>query len=111
MKPRLASSVLVGALIRTAEGQSGFGAVLARGDATAGAVALVIAEKGVARSFLERRLGPDDDYDWEDSGQAVDPESLAALIARRRRADPDLWVVELDVPSVERFVAEMKAVG
>lgn len=111
MTPRLASSVLVGALIRTAAGQSGFGAVLAKGDATAGAVALVLAEKGAPQSFLERRLGLDGDYIWEDSGQALDAESLSALIARRRRADPDLWVVELDVPSVERFVAEMKSVG
>ena len=38
----------------------------------AGAVALVIAEKGEARGFLERRLGPDGDYDWEDSGQTLD---------------------------------------
>lgn len=111
MQPRLASSVLVGALIRSAEAQGGFGAVLARGDATAGAVALVLAEKGVAVGFLERRLGIDADYRWEDSGQAVDPGSIAALIARRRRADPDLWVVELDVPSAERFVAEMKDLG
>ena len=111
MPPRLASHVLVGGLIRVAEAQGGFGAVLAKGDATAGAVALVLAEKGVARSFLERRLGGDGGYGWHDSGQALDGDSLAALTARRRRADPDLWVVELDVPSVERFVAEMTAVG
>ena len=36
---------------------------------------------------------------------------VAALLARRRRVDPDLWAVELDVASSERFAAEMNSVG
>ncbi|MBN9940404.1 DUF1491 family protein, partial [Listeria monocytogenes] len=30
---------------------------------------------------------------------------------RRRDRDPDLWVVELDIPSAERFAAETIASG
>lgn len=113
MQPRLASSVLVGALIRTAETQGGVGAVLAKGDPLAGAVAVVLAERGIKRRFLERTLGPDGDYHWSDPGGGAerDEAGFTTLIDRRRRADPDLWVVELDIASAERFADEMTAFG
>ncbi len=113
MQARLASSVLVGGLIRAAEAEGGVGAVLAKGDAQAGAIAVILAERGVKRRFLERALGPRGDYRWSDPGGEAerDEEGFADLIARRRRADPDLWVVELDIPSAERFADEMTAFG
>jgi hypothetical protein len=33
-------------------------------------------------------------------------EALDHYIARRRRSDPDLWVIELDVAEAERFAVE-----
>ena len=112
MQPRLTSSVLVSALIRAAEGEGGFGAVLAKGDPTAGAVAVILAERGVKRRFLERTLTPGGDYGWADPGEGErDEAAFAELIARRRRFDPDLWVVELDIASAERFAAEMNESG
>jgi hypothetical protein len=113
MRPRLTSSVLVKALIRTAETQGGVGAVLAKGDALAGAVAVILAERGVQRRFLERTLGPDGDYCWSDPASADERSESAftELVARRRRVDPDLWVVELDIASAERFADEMIAIG
>lgn len=110
---RLASSVLVKALIRTVEGQGGFGAVIAQGDSTAGAIAVILAERGRRRRFLERTLGMDGTYGWRDVSGDSDREEAAfdALVDRRRRTDPDLWVVELDVASAERFADEMIAFG
>jgi hypothetical protein len=32
------------------------------------------------------------------------------FLARRRQFDPDIWIVELDIPSPERFAAEMNSV-
>lgn len=105
MTPRVASSVLTGALIRKAEGEGGFAAVLAKGDPTSGAILLVLTQRGGPPRLLERLLQSDGSYAWaapiEDSAQVPD------FIARRRRFDPDLWVLELDVPSVERFTAGM----
>jgi len=113
MQARLASSVLVGALIRSAETQGGVGVVLAKGDPFAGAIAVILAERGVKRRFLERALGRGGDYRWSDPGGEAerDEEGFASLVARRRRADPDLWVVELDIASAERFADEMIAFG
>ena len=112
MQARLASEVLVKALLRAAESEGGFGAVLAKGDPLAGAVAVILAERGVKRLFLERTLAPSGDYRWSDPGGADRSDAaFAELVARRRRFDPDLWVVELDVASAERFADEMTAFG
>lgn len=112
MTPRLASSVLVSALLRRAEAEGGFGAVLAKGDETAGAIAVILAERGRKVSFLERMLQPDGSYAWRDSGESFDSDAAYDdLLARRRRVDPDLWALELDVASAERFAAEMNAPG
>ena len=113
MTPRLASSVLVGALIRRAESEGGFGAIVAKGDVTAGAVAVVLRERGRPAALLERVLRPDGRYEWrQTSSQDTDNEQdLSALLDRKRRFDPDLWIVELDIASAERFAAEMNAAG
>lgn len=113
MVPRVASAVLVKAMIRAAEGEGGFGAVLARGDPTAGAIAVILAERGRKRRFLERMLEVDGSYGWRDPGgdSERDEAAFADLVERRRRADPDLWVVELDIASAERFADEMTAFG
>lgn len=109
MTPRVTTSVLTGALIRKAQGEGGFAAVLAKGDATAGSVLLILTERGGDPRLLERLLQPDGSYGWaapiDEAAQVPD------FIARRMRFDPDLWVLELDVPSRERFTAEMIAFG
>ena len=103
--PRLATSVLAGALIRKAQGEGGFAAVLAKGDPTSGAILLILTEKGANPRILERLLQPDGTYAW---AQPIEnPDEVPAFVARRRRFDPDLWLIELDIPCAERFTAEM----
>ena len=112
MPARLTSAILVSALRRRAEAEGGFGAVLAKGDPTAGAIAVILAEKGRKACFLERLLQPDGAYAWQDSGQDVDnEEDFQRFLTRRRNVDPDLWILELDIASAERFAAEMNSVG
>jgi hypothetical protein len=109
---RLTSQVLVSSLLRRAEAEGGFGAVLAKGDATAGTVMVVVAERGVRTLLLERLLQPDGNYAWQDNGRAgEDDDAFRDLLARRRRGDPDLWLVELDVADAGRFAAAMNDVG
>lgn len=111
MTPRLATSVLVGGLVRKAQGEGGFAAVLAKGDLQAGSVLVILLEKGANPRILERLLQADGRYSWLPSpGQITENiEDVPAFVARRRRFDPDLWVLELDVPSAERFAADMNA--
>lgn len=103
---RLATSVEVSALLTLASAQGGFGAVLHKGDPQRGSLLLLLGERGVTSKRLERLLQRDGRYAWEER-PAGDSVSLQQHVARAREFDPDLWVVELDVPSTERFIAEM----
>jgi hypothetical protein len=113
MEPRLTSSILVGALLRRAEAEGGFGAVLAKGDATAGSIVVILLEKGGNPRIFERVLQGNGLYSWahSPSRQGDGAEKVPDFIARRRRFDPDSWFIELDVPSSERFADEMNAIG
>jgi hypothetical protein len=111
MNERVTSKILVGALLRKAESEGGFGAVLEKGDPTAGAVLVVLLESGGNPRVLERVLQSDGRYVWQMTTNEVieNEEEVPRLIARRRRFDPDLWAIELDIPSAERFAAEMNS--
>lgn len=109
MEARLQSSILVGALLRRAEAEGGFAVVLAKGDSTAGSILVILAEKGRKVRILERALQGDGRYYWQDVGsQALaSSEETERFLNRRRGFDPDLWLIELDIASAERFAAEM----
>lgn len=111
MEPaRIASAILVNALIRRVEAAGGHGMVLAKGDASAGAILLVLADRGVNAGLRERTLlATGAGYGWTPTGPAdLSPAgTLADYVARRRRSDPDLWAVELDHPRAEAIAAEL----
>ena len=113
MEPRLSSATLVQALLRLASRDGGFGAVLAKGDPNAGAVTVILVERGERRLILERMLQPDGHYAWQETGNqaAANEDEFKKFLDRRRRFDPDLWVLELDTASAERFADEMRGVG
>lgn len=113
MRPRLASSILVNALIRRAESLGGFGMVLARGDSTAGSILLVLNERGEPAGTMERVLQATGDYLWQltPTQHTENKQEVDSLVSRRRSFDPDLWVIELDIPSPERFAAEMNSIN
>lgn len=106
MAPRLAAGMLVSALIRRAEEVGGSGMVLTKGDATAGALLIQLAERGVPGPLLERRLDPNGDYRWSPTGPDADSDR-GEYIARRRRSDPDLWVIEIDAPDAMALVEDI----
>ena len=106
MTPRLTSGVRVSALIRRVDAAGGSAAVLARGDAGAGAVLVLTLERGQA-TLWERGFGPDGRPALVATGPADGDESALTDYWRRRRArDPDLWVIELNVPDAKRLAAE-----
>ena len=109
---RLAAGVEVSALLRLVDQQGGFGAVLHKGDATRGALLLVISERGVAVTCLARELTMSGIYAWARVGPgSAEAEPLRNFLEKRRRGDPDEWQIELDVPSAERFIAETTDLG
>jgi hypothetical protein len=107
MIARLTATMLASALIRSAEAKGGFAAVLAKGDAQAGAILIITREKGAITGLYERLLALSGGYIWQRAvPQTVDNEGeIAEIVARKRARDPDLWVIELDIPDAERFIA------
>ncbi len=100
--------MLVGALRRRVNAAGGFATILTKGDEISGVILIQTLEQGQLSALFERvsnfagghalmRCGPSPD----EGRQAMD-----AYLARRRRSDPDLWIVELDIPEAERFAVE-----
>lgn len=108
MTARLASGLLVNALVRRADQAGGSAMVLAKGDANAGAILVLTVERGAHPRFFERGMGADGNPALTPAGPAdfADEAAVSAYWQRRRSHDRDLWVVELDVPEGQRFVAE-----
>jgi hypothetical protein len=106
---RLKSSVLVGALMSRAQAEGGFAAVLARGDSGAGAILVILAERGRKVRILERLMQGNGRYSWQAVGEQAlgNTEETQRFLERRQKFDPDIWLIELDVASAERFAAEM----
>jgi hypothetical protein len=108
MSARLASGVLVGALMRRTQSEGGNATLLARGDDSAGGILLFCLEKGEITALCEPILDIAGRYVWQSVGpQDIDNvEEINQYIAKRRHFDPDLWVIELDIPNAQRLAAE-----
>lgn len=87
--------------------------ILAKGDETAGGFLLATRNKGRNSGLFERILGPEGSYQWQRVGpqDTVDESDTDHYIQKRQASDPDLWVIELDIPNAERFAAEIVAGG
>ena len=104
---RLASGIEAASFLRRAEALGGFGTVIHKGDESRGTILIALLEKGAPAGFLERTLQASGRYSWSRSGPTEsDLESFAQYVAHRFRSDPDCWVIELDIPLAERFIAE-----
>ena len=108
MTARLTSAMFVSALLRLVQNQAGFGTVVAKGDKDAGAILIVLAERGKRVTLLERLLRGDGIYAWDSPLAAGHNEDdIDKFLEKRRRFDPDSWVIELDTASAERFADEI----
>jgi len=105
---RLTSAVLVNALVRRANREGGFAAILFKGDEISGAVLLQCLEKGRFFGLFERMPMLDGGTRWQRTGPqgAENINEIGKYLARRRANDPDLWAVELDIADAERFIVE-----
>jgi hypothetical protein len=109
MAERLTAKLAVSLMMRRVSGEGGMAMILAKGDESAGGILLATREKGQNTGLYERILTGDGRYAWQRVGpQDIDGDTESDhYIQRRRASDPDLWVVELDIPKAERFAAEI----
>ena len=93
---RLRAEVWVAAYLRRLETLAIPAYVVARGDATAGAVLVTLATlDGRAKAF-QRSFDPmTGARTWMVLAEGAEPE-VDEAVARQRRYDPDLWVIEVE---------------
>lgn len=103
---RLRSDLYVSALTRRVFAMGGFAAVEHKGADAAGAIFI----RQRLRTGLETLYGPaPQNFFGEDEGErkferrliSAEPDAVAELIARERRFDPDLWLLELEIDELE----------
>lgn len=107
MHERLPAHIEVNGLIRAVEAAGGFATVLARGERDGGTVLLVTLDRNQPATLYERMPRPDGSRPFL-AAKRENPENrqeFADYLDRRRRQDPDLWLIELDIPQAERFIA------
>lgn len=109
IEPRAATGLLISALIRRIEAEGGSAMVIAKGDAIAGAVLLLLADRGRPTGIRERVWRFEGGHGLEPVGpQNLDePGAASDYVARRRKSDPDLWAVEIDHAEAERIAVEL----
>jgi hypothetical protein len=104
---RLRSDMFVSALIRTVFSRGGYAVVERKGMDQAGAIFI----RQRFRNGLETLFGPAPQSLVDEEGAMdrrfemrldhAEPEAVAALMEREAKWDPDLWLVELEVESVD----------
>lgn len=106
MDARIPAHIEASALIRRAQAEGGFAAVLHKGHETAGTLLIVLTENGTNTRAYERMPQMDGGRKWALS-RAEDTENkkeFQEYLDRRRRQDDDLWIIELDVADGERLI-------
>lgn len=102
-EPAPPASLIVPALVRQVASAGGFATVLHKGSDFGSALLLVHRRPG-AISAHERLPRIDGRPQWTCAAEGE--EAVSAFIERQRRFDSDLWVVELDIADVARFVPD-----
>ncbi|MEM6678048.1 MAG: DUF1491 family protein [Pseudomonadota bacterium] len=81
--------------------------VIARGDATAGAVLVKLATMDGRASLWARAYGTNFKLVWEQTAPTGPESEVDAEISRRRRDDRDLWVLEIEDRQGRHLLDEM----
>lgn len=96
--PRLTTAIWVAAYLARLQQTGIYAHVAKKGDGTAGAVAVKVALMDGSASFFTRAFGADGDRVWAAQMEAAPEAEVDAALARQRRYDPDLWIIEVEDP-------------
>jgi hypothetical protein len=95
--------------MRLATSEGGFATVLAKGERDAGTLLLVTLCRGKDSILFERmpQLDRSRKFLAVKREDPENPEEFSDYLARRRRQDQDMWLIEVDIADRERFVARL----
>ncbi|WP_338446817.1 DUF1491 family protein [Pelagerythrobacter marensis] len=106
---RLPAHLEAGAILRLAEAQGGFGTVIEKGERDAGTILIVTIFRGEPSRLYERMPQRDGTRPFRLSREqdVENNTEFSEYLARRKRQDPDIWIIEADVADSERFIASL----
>lgn len=106
MSERLPTHLEVAGLIRLVESRGGSAMVLAKGERDAGTVLIVTMHRGRDAKLFERmpQLDGSRSFVATKSQDTEKPLEFSEYLDRRKRQDPDVWIIEVDIDGGERFV-------
>lgn len=109
MSERLPAHLEASTILRFAESQGGFATVLAKGERDAGTILLVTLYRGEGATLYERMPALDGSRSFvaTKAENPENPQDFSEYLARRRRQDADIWLIEVDIADPERFVAQI----
>lgn len=107
MEARLPAHLEVSALIRAVEAAGGFATVIARGERDAGTILILTVDRCGSGTLYERMPHLDGTRQYHAAKQQTpeNKQEFDEYVRRRSVQDGDCWIVELDVPNPERFIA------
>ena len=104
---KFSTDIWVAALIRRVELGGGFAVVAHKGDARAGSVLVKVVDRSTGRVRLfSEATGVNGETLWMRPSRSEQESDLDAYVARARRIDPDLWVVEIEDRQGRHFLTE-----
>ena len=107
MSARLTADFWVAAYLARLSGAGIFAHVAHKGDPTAGAIAVKVATMDRRASLFMRAYGIDGERVWTTVADQSDEPEVDAEIARQRRFDRDLWVIEVEDPRGRHMLDEI----
>jgi hypothetical protein len=109
MDARLPAHLEAAGILRLAESLGGFGTVLAKGERDGGTIIVAILCRGGPAQLYERMPGFDTARAFVATREqnADNSAEFSEYLERRRRQDPDLWILEVDIDDPERFAAKL----
>jgi len=108
---RLPAHLEISGLIRAVQSQGGFATVLAKGERDAGTILILTMENGGNGTLYERMPQLDGSRQFESVKvqDTENPQELDEYLARRRRQDGDIWILEVDIAHAAQFIASLTA--
>lgn len=110
MDMRLPTHLEVSGLIRAVEAAGGFATVLSKGERDAGTLAILTIDRDKNARFHERmpQLDGSRTFICTREENPENKQEFSEYLEKRKRQDSDLWIIELDVPDGERFIAALQ---
>lgn len=101
-EPRVKAGLWVSMALRMGNANGRYGAVLHKGDPDAGGILVVLSGRAGAMTVLNRIQSADGAEAWmrATGPDPVDAMAVDAYVTRRRKSDPDLWVIEFETPDL-----------